>query len=75
MSLNQQQSNDVLNGGDISSQNISATNSSSLHTNLMPKEILMTGLGNGGTRPILFIRTETEYLVYQVSEYLYSLQI
>lgn len=33
----------------------------------MPIEIAMVGLGNHGTRPTLFIRTETEILIYRVS--------
>lgn len=31
------------------------------------KEILMVGLGNRGSRPTLFIRTETDLLIYGVS--------
>lgn len=32
----------------------------------IPIEICMVGLGNHGTRPTLFIRTETEIFIYRV---------
>lgn len=35
----------------------------------MPREILMIGLGNHGTRPMLFIRTNGELLVYRAFRY------
>lgn len=34
----------------------------------MPSEIFMVGLGNYGRRPILFLRTKTDVLIYRVSE-------
>lgn len=37
--------------------------------NTMPVEIFMVGLGNHGTRPTLFIRTESEMLIYRVFRY------
>lgn len=33
----------------------------------MPTEILMVGLGDHGRRPILFIRTKTDVLIYRVN--------
>lgn len=33
----------------------------------MPTEILMVGLGHHGRRPVLFIRTKTDVLIYSVS--------
>lgn len=32
----------------------------------IPKEIFVVGLGNYGRRPILFLRTKTDVLVYRV---------
>lgn len=37
--------------------------------NTMPVEIFMVGLGNHGTRPTLFIRTESEMLIYRAFRY------
>lgn len=33
----------------------------------MPTEICMTGLGSYGRRPVLFVRTKTDVLIYRVS--------
>lgn len=57
-----QGTDDVIHG-DISSQNFS----SNLNAGVV-KEILITGLGNRGSRPTLFIRTETDILIYRVSD-------
>lgn len=56
-----QGSDDVIHG-DISTQNIS----SNVNAGFV-KEILMVGLGNRGSRPTLFIRTDTDILIYRVS--------
>lgn len=37
---------------------------------IVPKEILLTGQGHFGTRPMLYIRTDTELLIYRVFRYL-----
>lgn len=34
----------------------------------MPTEIFMAGLGSYGRRPVLFVRTRTDVLIYRVSE-------
>lgn len=60
--LSGQGSDDVIHG-DISSQNLN----SNQHSGSV-KEILMVGLGNRGSRPTLFIRTETDILIYRVSQ-------
>lgn len=36
---------------------------------LAPHEILMVGLGNYGRRPILFLRTRTDVLIYRVCQF------
>lgn len=35
-----------------------------------PTEIIMVGLGHHGRRPILFIRTKTDVLIYRVSVFI-----
>lgn len=35
---------------------------------IIPTEIFMVGLGNYNRRPLLFIRTRNDLLIYQVSE-------
>lgn len=35
----------------------------------MPTEIFMIGLGSYGRRPVLFIRTKTDVLIYRVSNF------
>lgn len=57
------QGTDDATHGDISTQNFS----SNVNAGYV-KEILMVGLGNRGSRPTLFIRTETDILIYRVSE-------
>lgn len=53
-----QQSNDIMLSDN---QNIGG------HKNCqLPKEILMVGLGNRGSRPVLIVRTDTELLIYRV---------
>lgn len=37
----------------------------------IPKEIIIVGLGNYGRRPMLFIRTKAELLIYRVSSILH----
>ncbi|XP_055589529.1 cleavage and polyadenylation specificity factor subunit 1 [Uranotaenia lowii] len=39
------------------------------NANLLPKEILMVGLGHQGSRPMLFVRLENDLLVYRVYRY------
>lgn len=57
-----QGSDDVIHG-DISTQNFSSNVNGGY-----VKELLMVGLGNRGSRPTLFIRTENDILIYRVSE-------
>lgn len=57
-----QGADDVIHG-DMSSQNFNSNLSAGV-----VKEILMVALGNRGSRPTLFIRTETDILIYRVSE-------
>lgn len=56
-----QGSDDVIHG-DITTQNFNSNANAGF-----VKEILMVGLGNRGSRPTLFIRTETDILIYRVS--------
>lgn len=42
---------------------------SACHVSTTPTEIFMTGLGNHGRRPVLFLRTRTELQLYQVYRY------
>lgn len=46
------------------------TGSNAATKHLRPTEILMIGLGNHHSRPILFVRTGTELLVYRVYRYM-----
>lgn len=61
LSFGQQGADDPMHG-DISTQNFSSNIAAGY-----VKEILMIGLGNRGSRPTLFIRTDTDILIYRVS--------
>lgn len=45
------------------------TSYSNVQPSTIPKEILMTALGNHGSRPLLFIRTGNEMLIYHAFRY------
>lgn len=62
LSFGQSQGSDDVIHGDISTQNFNSNSNAGI-----VKEILMVGLGNRGSRPTLFIRTESDILVYRVS--------
>lgn len=56
-----------LSFGQQSKDFLNAENNNKLLKNLtLPKEILLVGLGNDGSRPILFIRNDNELLIYKV---------
>lgn len=55
----------------LSQQSIegSLDGSSTCNEATMPTEILMVGLGSYGRRPMLFVRTKTDVLIYRVFRY------
>lgn len=68
----QHQANDAMDTSNTSNRGGSTANASASHTqqlSTLPVEILMVGLGNHGTRPMLFIRTESELLIYRAFRY------
>lgn len=53
----------MLTQGDV---NLDGTSYQTCNMATMPTEIFIIGLGNYGRRPLLFIRTKADLLIYQV---------